>query len=354
VAVWPDHTEWLSDLEMLVVVPNFANLRSAAARFDRLAANFTKDLRARRIRLQVELTPAPEKYFSTVRPHLFGYELKRWGRQLTGTPDYLQRIADFTAHDIPREDAWRLLSNRLVEWLDFTVNGKSRALPRQFYVVVKAYLDLATALSLLSGHYGPTYRERVERLDAVLGWACRHGCPLEADWLRQATPLALKFKLNPQDGFEWLWRDSSATLPEVLHAHGLRHVLENVPHLLRTMWCWIGTTIALSPHSHPLLPAVYDLRTRIRGWLKLLLDAPRHLRPHAFQRMARLLPHGSPRSLIYSCAAALADPLTGTRSETLLYVSRHLPLPCPAGAHWEQLARCCIGIWNNYLRRSHA
>lgn len=354
VAVWPDRTECLSDLELLGVVPDAANLPAAAVRFDGLAARFAADLSARRIYLQVELTPAPEKYFSTVRPHLFGYELKCCGRQLAGTPDYLKRIPDFTAKEIPCEDAWRLLSNRLVEWLGLTVDGEALALPRQFYVLVKTYLDLATALSLLSGHYGPTYRERVERLDAVVGWALRRGCPIKGDRLRHAVTTSLRFKLDPRGDFEWLWRETSPALPELLHAQGLGYFWDDLPHVLRAVWCWIGKRLSLRNDSDPLVPALYDFRTKIRGWLKLLLCAPRHLRPCVLGRMVRLVRLGSPRSLVYSCAAALSDPATGARPETLAYVARRLPLPCPAEAGWEDLARCCVRIWQQYLRRSHA
>lgn len=354
VAVWPDRTECLSDLELLGVVSDSAHLAAAAVRFDGLAARFTTDLRARRIYLQVELTAAPERYFSTLRPHLFGYELKCCGRQLAGTPDYLKQIPDFTAREIPREDAWRLLSNRLVEWLAFTVDGEALALPRQFYVLVKTYLDLATALSLLSGHYGPTYRERVAHLEAVLGWALRRGCPIEGDRLRPAVTTSLRFKLDPRSDFEWLWRQTSAALPELLHAQGLGYFWDNLPDALQAVWCWIGKKLSMSNDSHPLVPAIYDFRTKIRGWLKLLLCAPRNLRPRVLGRMVRLVPLGSPRSLLYSCAAALTDPVKGARPETLSFVARHLPLPCPAGADREDLARCCVRIWEQYLRRSHA
>lgn len=351
IAFLPDRTEWLSDLELLAVVPDSTNLQVAAARLGRLAVQFAARQETRRVFLEVELTPAPEKYFARVRPHLFGYELKYCGRQLSGSIRYLERIPHFEPGQIPEEDAWRLVSNRMLEWLDFRLEGGGRSLPQQFYVLVKTCLDLVTSLSLLSGDYRPTYRTRCERLHSILAWARRARCPISSDWLRRGVAVSLAFKNNPRDGFEWLWRSPATELSQALHAQHLEELYAGLHRGLPVVWRWMATKIS---GDNGLVPPVYSFRTKLLGWMKLLLCTPPGGRLLIAGRMARLIRLGSPRSLVYSCAARLLDPDSGAAPDTLAWVRRRLPAPCPGYPGWEELARSCVTVWKQCLRQGYA
>ncbi len=345
-ALRPEGVRWLSDLELLVVLPNGADCRAEARRLNALAQALRRRLAARGVQVQIELTPAPERYFSAVRPHLFAYELMTHGRPLYARRDYLGRIPRFSWKDIPEEDGWRLTSNRMVEWLEFLLDGRERDLADQFYLLSKIYLDLVTSLSLFSGYYAPTYRERAGRLEDILAWAPAAGCPIPAEPLRAGAAAAARFKLDPQAGFDWLWRSEAPDLETALHQAGRADLLEQLPGLLLAVWRWEASRPACRR-------AAGALAVRLRGWARLLLRSGGARRRALLRRAAVLVRHGSPRSLIYDCTAALVEHGRSCSQETLRRVARRLPAP-PEGGDWEGLARQTVAFWKRHLRRSAA
>ncbi|HSW50281.1 MAG TPA: hypothetical protein VLH09_08915, partial [Bryobacteraceae bacterium] len=58
---------WLSDLEFLVVLGDSADITAESAALDRLSEHLGRRLEEQGIRVAVELTPAPERYFSSIR-----------------------------------------------------------------------------------------------------------------------------------------------------------------------------------------------------------------------------------------------------------------------------------------------
>jgi len=346
IAFGPNGARWLSDLELLVVLPTGADRRAEARRLNALAQALRRRLAVQGVQVQVELTPAPERYFSSVRPSLFAYELMTHGRPLYGRTDFLGRIPRFGWRDIPEEDGWRLTSNRIVEWLDFLLSGRERELPDQFYLLSKIYLDLVTSLSLFSGHYAPTYRERIEQVERILDGARAAGCPIPAAPLRAGAAIAADFKFDPQTGFDWLWRSEAFDLETALRQAGRADLFEQLPGLLLAVWRWEASRPACRR-------AAGGLAVRLRGWARLLLRSEGGRRWALLRRAAVLGRRGSPRSLIYDCAAALVDPGRGRSEETLRRVARRLPAP-PESGGWEGLARQTVALWKRHLRRSFA
>ena len=354
IAPRPGSVQWLSDLELLVVIPDSAPLRHTTTTLDELARKFRSAMKARKVTIPVELTPAPEKYFERIRPHVFGYELKHCGRTLYGSSDYLARIPSFHWKDIPKEDAWRLISNRMLEWLEYMLEGRRRPLPFQFYVLVKIWLDLETALSLFSGDYRPTYRERAERLDHVVGWAVSHNCPLPSQSFSDAVRTAVNFKFDPCSGFEWLWCAGTAELRAELRRQGLAHIYDELQEALLAAWRWAGREISNGlPEAGGVAP-VYGFARRMRGWAKLLICMPARNRPGVIARMMRLSHLGSPRSLVYACAARLLEAAVSGDPDTLAWVRRRLPVPASGGEAWQGLARRCLAVWRLCLRQADA
>jgi hypothetical protein len=116
-------------------------------------------------------------------PEILAYELRTCGQVVWGDRDVLALVPRFRAEDIPLEDAWRLLCNRMIELLEVAPLGElgqvtrnseergraSAALPSTApsfvpYSAVKLYLDMATSFLLFQGAYEPTYRGREARL----------------------------------------------------------------------------------------------------------------------------------------------------------------------------------------------
>jgi hypothetical protein len=357
VAVTPGQTHWLSDLEFLVVVSDWADLPAEARTLDWLASEIGRQLAARHVRVAIELTPAPKRYFASIRPHLFGYELMTCGRQVYGATDYLDLIPRFRWSDIPGEDAWRLVSNRMMEWLDFRLRGGRLPLPAQFYVLAKQYLDLATALALLSGHYAPSYRERTADLDAVAAWMERSGIEIPAEAFVQAVRVCFQFKLDPLAGFDWLWRSDTTDLRSAMERAGYGDLYHDLARTASAVWRWEGARLAGVGSCENALALssvrrIYGIKGHVRGWAKLLWCRRGGLDRSSLARWLRLFPQATPRALVYACAARL---LHADDPQTLMWVRRHLPLLSAGCDHsWSDLALECVATWKLCLRRSGA
>ncbi len=349
----PEGAFWLSDLELLVVTPDFVDPRAAGRELDLVSALIAQDLRSQGISVKLELAPAPERYFSRIRPHLFGYELKHCGRQILGTRNYLDRIPSFDWRLIPAEEAWRLVSNRIVEWLEYLLAGARRLPAEQFYILAKSYLDLLTALTLVTGHYAPGYAARFDHKDAVLDRARRHGCNLPHGF-DDALAIAFRYKFNPEAGFEFLWTRKDGSLPDLLRRNGFDRLYDELPAAFLAIWKWLLRPGRLwsnaTTTSH-----IRALASRVRGWAKLLLRSEGATRADLLRRSVRLFRHGSPRVLTYACAARLLDPQSGRTEETLAWVRQRLPMPPSAErGDWTALANATVDFWRRYLRHSYA
>lgn len=340
---------WLSDLELLAVVPDSADLQQEVRRLNSLSAQIGRRLEETGVRVSVELTPAPERYFSLIRPHLFGYELLTHGKQLHGAEDYLLRIPRFGAHQIPKEDGWRLLSNRMVEWLDFTCRSSGMVPEEQLYGVAKQYLDLATSLSIFSGHYAASYRERAQRLESLARWISAEGLPLPADRFIEAVKIATDFKLAP-----------GAAGGDGPQPHTWAWLREQLPTMLACAWRWeicalSGRTVRTPDDAIGALGRVYGWRQKLRGWASLVLRPHLHSGGALWPQIGRLFGLGTPRALVYVCAQQLLEQSRRREPEALVWVERHLPVIYgQCGHEWEALAGQCVRNWQQYLRRGYA
>ena len=100
------------------------------------------------------------------RPHIT-CELHCCGRVVCGDDNPLQLIPAFPASAIDREDAWRLLANRIIECLELspTLPGEQSAATEELhYRTVKLFLDMATSLLVFLHAYEPTYAGRAQKL----------------------------------------------------------------------------------------------------------------------------------------------------------------------------------------------
>jgi|SRR5579862_180300 len=116
---------------------------------------------------EICLSAAHLKYLRNLRPNIFDYELRNCGQVVGGDPAILAHIPNFTSAEIPLEDGWRLLSNRMVEQFDALdgLEQKPKKLStRLLYRTIKLYLDMATSFLLFAGEYAPSYSLREKRL----------------------------------------------------------------------------------------------------------------------------------------------------------------------------------------------
>jgi hypothetical protein len=302
-------------------------------------------------------------YLRRMKPHIFGYELKTCGQVLLGDPDILSLMPSFSAKDIPCEDGWQLLMNRLIELLKPAAQAPSGtgSLPRDLhYRTVKLYLDMAASLLLFSGSFEAGYRGRCERLREIAALADQSSdlpdgagkhWPFSPDKFARRVAEATDYKLSGQTGDrgrEWEYlRDALA------YAHAL--------------WRWelarlTGRGERRLSHADDIDEQLFarwarcePVQARLRGWASQLRKPG--VRRDLLRRPSWVLGawKASPRYCVYSAAARLIfrvpELLSGRASEpdsVWNAIARRLPLRAATtecATAWRQLAR---SIARNY------
>ncbi|HEX8926339.1 MAG TPA: hypothetical protein VF786_11130, partial [Terriglobales bacterium] len=110
------------------------------------------------------------------------------GVVLVGDKTVLNAIPMFAESEISQEDAWRLLSNRLVESLrDSTNDG---------YPALKLCLDLATSLLVFFGRFEAGYAARVRAMERLVSEVSEGNIPVPAAELLPVLRKCTNAKLN--------------------------------------------------------------------------------------------------------------------------------------------------------------
>ncbi len=292
-----DGWKLLGDAEFLIVVQQTA--RSLDVRCtDSVKRESERKLRRQGIEVSIDLAVVEVSYFKKLPPYIFSYELRVCGRVVCGDPSVLELIPKFTASDISREDAWRLLCNRMIEQLEFVVDlerSPEQLTPRLHYATVKLYLDMATSYLTFMGCYAPTYRERAERL-TKLAREPNNEAPFSVSKFAARVAECTSWKLTGdeagRDSRVELWRDA------------IRY--------MRRLWRWQmiqltnernDLTIAglLTSFARQQKPA-----QRLRGWLSLIKRRGLLKSSPQWPRWIRLASYSTPRYLVYQAAAEVA------------------------------------------------
>ncbi|MGA3127608.1 MAG: hypothetical protein ABSD13_12905 [Candidatus Korobacteraceae bacterium] len=153
----------LSDIEAVVVLHDDAPLPSSQA--VRLLCELAEErLAASGVRVHVSLSMVHGAYLRHLPPHIYSYELRTCGLVLFGEETILEEeIPNYAASDLSTEDAWRMLSNRLIEQMEGAVEGSGG--DGLQYRSVKLCLDLAASLLVFCGQFEAGYRARLRRIE---------------------------------------------------------------------------------------------------------------------------------------------------------------------------------------------
>ncbi len=287
----------MSDADFLIVFKGRASL-PAVSELAWLGRRIEVSLQQRGIFCRMSLNAVHPRYLRKLTPHIFAYELCASGQVVWGDPQILQEIPSFSVSDIPLEDAWCLLLNRMVEQLEIVDETKCSS--ESFrestrYRTVKLYLDMATSFLLFAGAYEPTYRGRARRLRLLAENMPSQGCPFPlADFYKRVSD-STQWKLSPGaaddriDREFWvsavnyacsLWRWELACLT--------RKSLEVSDHELHESWR------QREPFSR-----------RMRGWLHVLRKQGWHHSWRHWPYWGLRAFRNSPRYWVYAAVAEL-------------------------------------------------
>ncbi|HEV2488851.1 MAG TPA: hypothetical protein VGT03_03510 [Candidatus Acidoferrales bacterium] len=349
----------LGDAEFLVVVKQRAGATDTRCA-EIVRCETRRKLRSRGIEATIDIAVVHTSYFKKLPPRIFSYELRVCGRVLSGDHSILELIPKSTARDISREDAWRLLCNRMIEQLEFVGDlerSPVQLTPRLHYATVKLYLDMATSYLVFIGGYAPSYQERSAYLMA-----------LAAEPTREAPFSLRKFAERVAECTSWKLTGDQECLDLCVE---LWH--EAVGYM-RRLWRW--EMIQLTDDQDELTIAGLSTRLAkqqkieesVRGWLSLVKRRGWLKSCAQWPRWMKLAHHSTPRHLVYQAAAEVAFRLpclvkhAGQPSRLDVRwgeIQSLLPLQAPQSntgheTDWRKIAADVLWNYSKYLQDTRA
>ncbi len=306
----------LGDAEFLLIFHTHASLpRTVAMGFMR--QNIETSISRFGVTSEICVTAAYPKYLRSLRPSIFAYELRNCGKVVWGDPEILTCIPSFSSSDIPWEDGWRLLSNRMVEQLEVLedLEQKPKMLSsRLHYRTVKLYLDMATSFLLFAGEYAPTYEERAQRLRILA----------DTQPADDKTPFNLhQFCDRVSECTQWKLSEIACDTSSISQPIGERDSTwwEEAVGYAQALWGWelallTGSTGEVG--NQELLKRWMNCQPVYRhfpGWLHVLRNQGWHRSWRNWPRWSRLAWRAAPRYWVYGAASEVFARLPGLPEE---------------------------------------
>ena len=256
------------------------------------------------IECSLSLSYCHEDFFRTMTPHMFAYETRVLGKVVSGEFDALTLIPPFTPADIPVEDAWRTLTNRMIELAEVMAAHKapeSAHVPDSIaYRTMKLTLDTATSLLLFHGQYAPTYQQRADNFSRFVDSpGVLSGLKVSPQEFAQGLALCTGWKLSGEEPVglvTWEWVRATCTRGLAVWIWELQQLTESDG---------VNSTSSLITNAAD----KQSLSARVRGWLYVV-------RSEGWLRSIAYWPHwmvmgfrATPRYWIYEAAGHLFERL---------------------------------------------
>ncbi len=345
------------DAEFILIFHDAARL-PPVDQLRNLISEIERQLSDNGVHCHLDLSCAHGDFLRKMRPHIFGYETRVCGRVVAGEADILSLIPPFTPAEIPLEDAWRLLSNRMVELIESLTESENAVTPQIYYRTVKLYLDMATSLLLFAGEYAPSYRERCENLrNLAFSRKLEETFPFPLQQLSEAVDKFTAQKLFPPD-------PAGAALDGEWLATARSHAFQ--------LWIWELQKITASPDG--LSPTELCLRAmkqqppalRLRGWIFALRRCGWHKSVRMWPRWVKLARRASPRYWVYAIAAELflfrdlfskdfsVEKVKASTWDMLWSALPKVPDAVPVGPNVRMLGRALAWNYHEFLEGTRA
>jgi hypothetical protein len=345
---------WSSDLEFQLVLEGgrSARVNEVDAILAALERTINEEPLNHRRGVKCSFTSIQTGQIARLRPAIFSREMLEHGKLVWGEPDRIPVPIWWHEgpNEIPYRDAFRLLSNRIIQQVDarFQWRYSGQGAAQASYTLAKFWIELATSLSVFIGCYRTSYRERQRTVEhylinnpGVLGDAGE----LLVDRLRQA--MAVKAGCaTPDPCSESKFRDS-ARVAALIWTLEVRRILDP-SH--RFVDCSEPGMIVAA------LKRVESYSQRVRDWVRLL----RRRRGNSFFQtdLKSAIRAGSLANAIYASGSILhffwdefaSDTVRGVRLRRT--VRKLLSIPQQEGKGVDQrmiLSRATVAAWERHL-----
>jgi hypothetical protein len=303
------------------------------------------------VRVDVEFGPVGLSFLrSRARPSIFVHDLRHHGKVLWGRPDVLHLVPWFEAGAIPRDDAVRLIFNRIIEQLatwERLEGLDGDELLDAAYQRLKLTLDVAGSALAFAGMHTSIYRERPAAFARLLAETPSLETTLDVEFTDELERAA-RAKLDPAAALDTL---GPAGVAGEQRLWLRRRMLSAVP-VTTAVLRWELQALLQTRAPLPELLTRYARRAslgrRVWDWAKLFLNPLPAPLPISHLRAARLFWWSTPRGLVYAAGGRAYQEL-GRRASTGEELTHLLPLATharPRDASAQRRAIVALWQWN--------
>jgi hypothetical protein len=309
-AVW----RVLGDATFLVVFDG-----PVARQLAELERKIHRNLLTEGVNCKVVIVTSTADNLRAMKPHIYAYELKERGVVVWGDNNTLSLIPPFAAAEIPKEDGWWLLCNRMIEQIETAAassnfNDDCTAVR---YRIAKLYLAMAACYLLVTGRYEPSYQSRAARLREIAKTDSTPA-PICLRRFSELVSLCTDLKLHGEMAVS------------LTHFPRWPNAVADAEAIWR--WALAGITgLDVSVGREQLLGAVareQSILARGKGWARVAYVRRSRLAREGI-RWARMAVSSSPRYLVYGAASELLfmtqEPIS-PNSDQLAAVIEKLPI----------------------------
>jgi len=289
------------------------------------------------------------EYLRNLDPTIFAYELRTNGIVLCGDDRCLGIIPVFRPDQIPLEDAWRMLCNRMVECLEHAPSALANdpTLTAELaQSVAKLFLDMTTSLLVFVKGYRPTYDERLQELES-LALEEPSALPFPCEEFLKHVRTFTQWKLAPESAVP---ADLESLKAGVAYAHLLyRWELERMTNTTDQ----VADSVLSDRWARK-----QSVRNRLRGWGYVVRACLRSKYRIDWLRWLALCARRSPRQTVYETGAELFFRLpcilSGRRENNWDRLRKQLPISNSSSGDWCDLARDVVWNYKNFLTGTRA
>jgi hypothetical protein len=350
----------LSDAEFIVVLTDSAPLPLAPEQRE-IQHKTSQALQAHDLECSLSFGFVHTDFLHGLQPSIFAFELRACGRVLSGDASVLSLIPQFRPSEIPLEDAWRLLCNRLVECLEVLGHLESQCeavSPQDSYRIVKLYLDMCTSLLVFCGAYQPRYAQRADAL-SELAQSEPADAPFSLKEFSKQVSTATGYKISGRGSANF----------GISNRKEMASVTAEAMSYARQLWRWELkklTTSSDNADDQQLLKRwmrQQGMARRLRGWAYVCRKQGWHHSWREWGRWVRLLCLASPRYCVYAVASEMCFILPSLPDDAHGLTDSHcrrwrdfLPMrqKMPGGGPWSQLVAETLWNYEQFLLETRA
>jgi hypothetical protein len=303
------------------------------------------------VKCKIAVVASTASSLRKMKPHIYAYELRERGIVVWGDQSVLDLMPRFTASDIPVEDGWWFLCNRIIEQIEAAAKADQShdGDVGVRYRIAKLYLSMAACYLLVIGQYEPSYQDRAQRLRELAGSSVRQPSPIPlqrfSQLVSECTLLKVQGETTGVFGQFPQWRDAVSDA-ESLWRWTLSRILSSKPSSSRS------DLLAMLAMRQPML-------VRAKSWARAAAMHPGAFCRNWF-RWARLACYISPRYMVYGAAGDLffsSKDCDAISPDQLISIAAKLPLNrCKVGQQlsWRTVAMMIADNFHGLLESTRS